>query len=131
MLETDTVLYSLKTSGAPLQISMTIPSLILGDPVSKIAKETGGEVIGVSSVNSLSGALGTVVSRLRTRYSMGYYPSGTGQTGVFHEIKVQLGEKLGKPGSDYFIHAKRGYYAVSPQNVNAQTPGNHFASAGN
>jgi Ca-activated chloride channel homolog len=116
MLETDAVVYSLKTSGTPLQVGINLPSLIFGDSVNKIAKESGGEVIGVSGVGSLNFALGSVISRLRTRYSLGYYPSGSSQGGSFHEIKVRLAENRGKPGSDYSIHAKRGYYAVSPRN---------------
>ncbi len=114
-LETDTVVYSLKTSGLPLQTAMQLPSLIFGDSVNKVAQVTGGEVIKVARVASLDAALGAVVSRLRTRYSLGYYPSGASQSGAFHAITVRLTERLGKPGSDYFIHAKRGYYATGPK----------------
>jgi VWFA-related protein len=114
-LETETVIYSLKTSGDPVGIGSQLPSLILGDSVSKVAQETGGEVMKVSHVNSLDTALATVISRLRTRYSLGYYPSSAGQGAKFHTISVRLTEKFGKPGSDYSIHAKRGYYAVGPR----------------
>lgn len=112
-MESETVVYSLKTSGAPIQMGTQLPNLIFrGDVVNKVTRETGGEVISVGRVSSLDSALGSVISRLRMRYSLGYYPSGTAQGGVFHEIKVRLTDRHGKVGSDYFIHAKRGYYAT-------------------
>jgi Ca-activated chloride channel homolog len=110
--EKDTVIYSLKTSGSPLALGAQLPSLILGDSINKVAKETGGEVIKVANVGSLNNALASVISHLRTRYSLGYYPSGTSQSGAFHAIAVRLSDKFGKQGSDYSILAKRGYYAV-------------------
>ena len=113
-VESETVVYSLKTSGEPFQLGAQLPSLILGSgPVNKITRETGGEVISVGRVSSLDSALGAIISRLRMRYSFGYYPAGTAQGGAFHEISVVLTDRYGKAGSDYFIHTKRGYYATS------------------
>ncbi len=112
-METETVVYSLKTSGDALQLGAQLPSLIFGgDTVNKITRETGGEIINVGRVSSVSSALGSVISRLRMRYSLGYYPTGTGQGGMFHSITVRLTDSHGKAGSDYFINAKRGYYAT-------------------
>jgi VWFA-related protein len=113
-LETDTVLYSLKTSGEPIALGNQLPSLIFGDSVHKVAQETGGEVIKVSR-STLDGALGAVISRLRMRYTIGYYPSSGSQGGAFHSITVRLTDKFGKAGQDYTIQAKRGYYAVGPR----------------
>ncbi len=113
-LETETVVYSLRTSGDSLLLGAQLPSVIFGRAnVSKIAQETGGEVITVKQVSSLDSALGAVISRLRMRYSFGYYPSGTAQGGVFHTITVRLTERYGKAGTDYFMHARRGYYATA------------------
>jgi Ca-activated chloride channel homolog len=113
-METETVVYSLKTSGESINLAMQLPSVLFGrDVVEKITRETGGEIIAVKRAASIDAALGTVISRLRLRYSMGYYPTGTAQGGVFHEITIRLAEGHGKPGSDYFIHAKRGYYATA------------------
>jgi VWFA-related protein len=112
-MESETVVYSLKTAGSPFQIAAQLPSILFGGgTVAKVAQETGGEVINVGSVSSLDSALGSVISRLRLRYALGYYPAGTAQGGVFHEIKVRLDDRFGKPGSDYFVHARRGYYAT-------------------
>jgi len=128
-METETVVYSLKTSGDSLQLASRLPSLILrGNPVSKITQETGGEIISVNGVSSLDSALGSVISRLRMRYSLGYYPSGTAQGGAFHAIKVRLTDSHGKAGSDYFMHAKRGYYATGSSS--ASTTASYFSAPG-
>jgi VWFA-related protein len=128
-METETVVYSLKTAGDPVQLASQLPSLILrGNPVGKIAQETGGEIINVRGVSSLDSALGSVTSRLRMRYSLGYYPSSTAQGGAFHAIAVRLTDSHGKAGSDYFMHAKRGYYATGSSTTS--TTASHFAIPG-
>jgi Ca-activated chloride channel homolog len=128
-METETVVYSLKTSGESLQLASRLPSLILrGNPVNKITQETGGEIISVNGVSSLDSALGSVISRLRMRYSLGYYPSGTAQGGAFHAITVRLTDSHGKAGSDYFMHAKRGYYATGSSSASATA--SHFSAPG-
>jgi VWFA-related protein len=109
--EKDTVIYSLKTAGGPIPLGNQLPALFSGDPVGKIAQETGGELIKVADVGSLDSALNSVISRLRTSYSLSYNPSNS-KSGVFHSITVRLADKFGKSGSDYSIQAKRGYYAV-------------------
>jgi VWFA-related protein len=115
-METETVVYSLRTSGEAIPLGMRLPNVMMGTgSVQKVAQETGGEVINVAGVGMLDAALGSVVSRLRLRYSIGYYPSSQVQGGAFHSIEVRLVERLGKPGSDYFVHARRGYYATSDQ----------------
>ncbi|HTY64417.1 MAG TPA: VWA domain-containing protein [Acidobacteriota bacterium] len=127
-METETVVYSLKTSGESLQLAAQLPSLILrGNPVGKVTQETGGEIINVKGTSSLDAALGSVISRLRMRYSLGYYPSGTAQGGAFHAIAVRLTDKHGKAGSDYFMHSKRGYYATGGSTTS--TTVSHFASS--
>ena len=128
-METETVVYSLKTSGAPVQFGAQLPSLIFrGNPVGKITQETGGEIISVNRASSLDSALGAVISRLRMRYSLGYYPSGTAQGGAFHAITVRLTDSHGKAGSDYFMHAKRGYYATGSSTTITTT--SYFAAPG-
>jgi len=113
-LETDTVLYSIKTQGGFRPLTVDLPSLIIGVAgVDRIARETGGEVLKASSVSSLDAVLGSVISRLRKRYLLGYYSSNTSQGGAFHSITVRLDDRHGKPGADYFMNARQGYYATS------------------
>jgi Ca-activated chloride channel family protein len=115
-METETVVYSLKTSGDPTPLGMRLPSVLTGmGSVRKVAQESGGEVIDVGSVGMLDAALNSVISRLRLRYALGYYPTSQAQGGAFHTIEVRLVERFGKPGSDYVMHARRGYYATGAQ----------------
>jgi Ca-activated chloride channel homolog len=113
-LETETVVYNLKTSGAQRPLAARLPSLLFKeDPVATITRETGGEIINVEQTAAFDAAFGAVISHLRKRYLLAYYSSGAEQGGVFHEIKVRLSARYGKPGSDYSVNAKRGYYATA------------------
>lgn len=113
--ESETVVYSIKTAGQGLSLATRLPSLVMGaGSVGKVTQETGGEIIDVANTRSLDAALGSVISRLRMRYSLGYYAPNPAQ-GAFHSITVRLSEAHGKPGSDYVIHARRGYYSTADQ----------------
>ena len=112
-IESETVVYSIKTAGRNPPLSMRLPSALLGaGPVGKVTQETGGEIIDATSVAALDAALGGVIARLRTRYSLGYAAPAAGQ-GAFHTIAVRLADRFGKPGTDYYVHARRGYYATA------------------
>ena len=122
-METETVVYSLKTSGESVPLAMRLPNLLFGaGSVHKVTQETGGEIIDVTSVGMLDAALGTIVSRLRLRYSLGYYPPDQGRGGAFHTLEIRLVERLGRPGSDYFMHARRGYYSTGDQTTPRSQP---------
>ncbi len=113
-VETDTVVYSIKTAGESPPLAMRLPSLLSGSgSVGKITRETGGEIIDAVSVASLDGALAAVIARLRMRYTLGYYPTSASKGGAFHAITVRLTEQHGKPNDDYFMHARRGYYSTA------------------
>jgi Ca-activated chloride channel family protein len=115
-MESETVVYSIKTVGENRLLALQLPSLLGGaGSVSKVTQETGGEIIDVANAASLNAAMGNVISRLRMRYSLGYYAPNSGQ-GAFHSIVVRLDDRLGKPGHDYFIHARRGYYSTADRN---------------
>jgi Ca-activated chloride channel family protein len=112
-VESETVVYSIRTSGQGAPLTMPLPSIFTGaGSVSKVVRDTGGEIIDARTVASLDTALASVIQRLRMRYSLGYYPSNPVQ-GVYHAIVVRLSDSHGKPGSDYFLHARRGYYATA------------------
>jgi Ca-activated chloride channel homolog len=122
-MESETVVYSLRTAGDSVPLGAQIPSILFSGrgPVGKIAQETGGEVIDVRNSSALDSALGSVISRLRMRYSLSYYPTSASQGGAFHTITVRLTDSHGKPGSDYIMHAKRGYYATSGSSTTTST----------
>jgi len=82
--------------------------------VSKVAAETGCEVFDVEREGSLFLAFQTVIERLKTRYTLGFYP-GHGPDGRFRHVDVKLHPRLGARGKDYVVLAKRGYYAPRPK----------------
>jgi len=90
---------------------LRIPNWLGGNSsVQTIVRETGGEMIDVESTGSLDSALATVITRLRLRYTLGYYPSNTARDGAFRKIDVRLVEHFGRPVQDYSVHSRRGYY---------------------
>jgi hypothetical protein len=68
-------------------------------------------------------------SRLKLRYTLGYYPSPT-PAGTFHAIDVRLADRFGTPDSSYSILSRRGYYdGLNPRRrvSTVVTPGNSSA----
>ncbi|MBI4466656.1 MAG: VWA domain-containing protein [Acidobacteria bacterium] len=119
-LEAGVVVYSIKTPGEQLPIMLRLPTWASGaGSVRKITEETGGEILDVDRVGSLGAALGEVISRLKTRYTLGYHSSNRARDGSFRKIDVRLTDRFGRPDRDYAVHARRGYYA--PQETVAQT----------
>jgi VWFA-related protein len=113
MFEADTSLYGLKVPGEnPWQARMDarMHSGKLGD-VAEMAEATGGEVFDVQKEGSLYIAFEALINRLKTRYTIGYYPTNTAHDGRFRNLTVRLAPRWGKPGRDYAVLAKRGYFA--------------------
>ena len=105
-LQSECVVYSIQTPG-----DRTPPQLRGLGSAEDIVKETGGEVIGTQPAGSVSAALAAVVRRLKTRYTLGYYPSNKAHDGTFRVIEVRLAERFGQAYVDYGVLARRGYYA--------------------
>jgi VWFA-related protein len=118
--ETDTVIYSIKTSRSRPAFANQLPAMVAGDPLDRITEETGGEVIKADNVTNLDRALRTIISRLKTRYTLAYYPSRSSQGERFHTIAVRLTHRFGTAGRDYFILAKQGYYSTEAANLPAR-----------
>jgi Ca-activated chloride channel homolog len=114
-MESETVVYSIKTLGEGMPITMRVPVWVgkLGkeDVVEKITRETGGEIIDVGTAGSLDSALATVISRLKLRYTLGYNSTNTARDGAFRKIDVRLNDRYGRPDADYSVSARRGYYS--------------------
>jgi Ca-activated chloride channel homolog len=78
-----------------------------GEPLEfleRLADETGGQVIRVSSSRRLSPAFGRILDELKTRYVLTYSPEGVTRDG-WHRLEVSLTRRPGE------IIARRGYYA--------------------
>jgi len=76
-----------------------------GDIARKMADETGGRMIDVSSEKKLNEAFDQISEELRSQYTVGYYPANTSRDGQFRRIKVETSNK------DYRILTRKGYYA--------------------
>jgi Ca-activated chloride channel family protein len=78
--------------------------------VEKLTEETGGEMFDVQRAGSLFLSFQALIDRLKTRYTLGYYPNGP-RSGGFRTLEVKLHPTYGRKGSDYSVLAKRGYFA--------------------
>lgn len=114
-MESETVIYSVKTAGQGTPLTMRVPVWVgtLGrdDLVGKITHETGGEIMDAGGSGSLDSALATVITRLKLRYTLGYNSPNAAKDGSFRKIDVRLIERYGRPDSDYSVSARRGYYS--------------------
>jgi Ca-activated chloride channel family protein len=82
--------------------------------VGKLTAETGGEVIDLEKEGSLYLAFQTILTRLKTRYTLGFYPNPKTEDGSFHRLNLQLAPSFGSKGHDYAMISKIGYYAPTP-----------------
>jgi len=75
------------------------------DVAHKMADQTGGRVIEVSSQKHLEEAFDQIAEELRQQYTLGYYPTNSARDGTFRKIKVETADK------DMKVLARKGYYA--------------------
>jgi Ca-activated chloride channel family protein len=112
-LEADAAVYGIKVPGrnppmARAAARLARPGMV---NVSKLAEETGGEVFDIEKEGSLFLAFQTLIERLKTRYTLGFYPAKQARSG-FRALEVRLASARGTRGKDYTVLAKRGYYAT-------------------
>jgi len=75
------------------------------DVAKKMAEETGGRVIEVSSEKHLQEAFDQIAEELRDQYTIGYYPTNAANDGKFRKIKIEA------TNHDLKVLARKGYYA--------------------
>lgn len=75
------------------------------DVAHKMADQTGGRVIEVSSEKHLQEAFDQISEELRQQYTLGYYPTNGTRDGTFRKIKVETADR------DMKVLARKGYYA--------------------
>lgn len=83
--------------------------------VSKLTGETGGEIFDIEKEGSLFLAFQALIERLKTRYTLGFYPTRKAEDGSFHQLNLRLAPSFGAKGKDYAVLSKRGYYAARPR----------------
>lgn len=111
-LEADITVYSLKAPGRnPVVMGSIFKVTQQTVNVRKLAEESGGELFDVEKEGSLTEAFDKLIERLKTRYTLGYYPTNHTDDGKFRKIEVRLASENGKKGKDYRVIAKSGYFA--------------------
>ena len=77
--------------------------------VYKYAERTGGEVM-KSSKEEVSTKLAQLIDEIRTRYTLGYYPSVKQPKGKFCQLKIQIRAETQKREGRLLVRTKQGYY---------------------
>jgi VWFA-related protein len=75
------------------------------DVAKRIADQTGGRVIEVSSEKHLQEAFDQIAEELRSEYTIGYYPANAKRDGTFRKIKLETTDRELK------VLTRKGYYA--------------------
>ncbi len=76
--------------------------------VFKVSEQSGGEAMEASRPGE---ALGRMIERIRARYGM-QYTAPASQSGVFHEIRVELNPRARNQYPSVVVRARKGYYAA-------------------
>jgi len=113
-LESEAVIYSIRIAEGlrPRSMYVLLP-FFRQVSVPRITHETGGEVIDARTIESLRSAMATAISRLKQRYSLGYYSTNRRHDGTFREIQISITHASNDPKQKYTVYARRGYYAPS------------------
>lgn len=72
--------------------------------VRKLARETGGRTIRVSSIEQIGPAFEQIAREIRSQYLLGYSPSNSHHDGSFRRIHVRV------RGHNYTVRTRTGYY---------------------
>jgi Ca-activated chloride channel family protein len=124
LLETATTLHNIKTPadfGPPMFWQENRKNLNESNPeVSRMAKDTGGEVLDMQAGMSIRTALERIISNLRLQYTLGFNPSDPGQKGVFRRLSVKFASKNRCPGCQ--LLTRSGYYPGVSAPVPAPNP---------
>jgi VWFA-related protein len=110
-LEADAAIYSLKIPGenpGATKLARVGRGFV---NVKKMTEETGGEIFDVEKEGSLYLAFAALIERLKTRYTLGFYPGGAAASSrQLKKLEVKLQPSFGAKGKDYTVLAKRGYF---------------------
>jgi Ca-activated chloride channel homolog len=111
-LEAQVVIYSIRVRPGPPSHEMGVILPIFRDvSVSRIAQETGGEVISAANIEAIRPAMTTIITRLKRRYTLGYYSTNHRHDGAFREIAVNITENSPNSNRKYTISVRRGYFS--------------------
>jgi hypothetical protein len=57
--------------------------------------------------------MATAISRLKQRYSLGYYSTNRRHDGAFREIEIRVTDGSLDSQRKYTVYARRGYYTLA------------------
>lgn len=76
----------------------------------RMSSETGGQVFRVDRGHSLDDIFREIQEEMRSQYAITYQPPSPKRDGSYHKIEIKLANK------DYKPQARKGYYAIEPEN---------------
>ncbi len=104
-------LYNLKIPGknpiGTIMYAMKVPGLV---NIKKVMAQSGGEIFDVKDVKDLGATFTALVNRIKTRYTLGYYTSATGELAKPHKLEVRLTSQFGSEGKNYLVLSKKGFF---------------------
>jgi VWFA-related protein len=82
----------------------------------KLAEETGGEIM-TDKPERLDQTFNTLISHLRTRYSIGFVSTNSKRDGSFRKIKLELNDAIKSGPSKFVVKTRRGYISARESSV--------------
>lgn len=100
------LLLSADISVYAIGIGTSLPQLRIPNPLSRFARDTGGDVFYAASRAELESLFSRVTEQARNQYTLAYAPRGTDRTKEFHSIDVRV------KGEGLNVLARDGYYTT-------------------
>jgi len=76
----------------------------------RMSSETGGQVFKVEKNHTLDDIFQEIQDEMRSQYAITYHPPNAKRDGSYHKIDIRVA------GKDYRVQARKGYYAIAPEN---------------
>ena len=76
----------------------------------RMSSETGGQVFKVEKNHTLDEIFQEIQDEMRSQYAITYQPPNPKRDGSYHKIEIRVA------GKDYKVQARKGYYAIAPEN---------------
>ena len=77
----------------------------------RMSSETGGQVFHVDNRHPLDDAFREIQDEMRSQYAITYQPPNPNRDGTYHKVEMRI-----PANKDYKIQARKGYYAIEPEN---------------
>ena len=105
--ESELLIYSIGIYDESLQ---SVEVMLGPELLKKLSTRSGGAIFDARDGHDVSEAVRNIITQVRTRYVLSYYPDQKRKDGKWHTIKVKLNVSH---GSHLHVHAKAGYYAIA------------------